>query len=85
MNNYDNLIQDHEKEFLKDLQIGRFVIACGAKSSGKSYLMTSYLKYALHNKTYKNIHFVCPVGIKGEANNSYNFRKPKTCISISTL
>jgi len=73
MNNYDNLIQDHEKQFLKDLEIGRFVLAIGSKGSGKSYLMTSYLKHALHNKTYKNIHFVCPVGIKGEANNSYNF------------
>jgi len=69
----DNLIQDHEQDFIKDLEIGRFVIAIGSKGSGKSYLMTSYLKHALYNNTYKNIHFVCPVGVKGEANDSYAF------------
>jgi len=69
----DNIIKDHEQDFLKDLEIGRFVIAIGSKGSGKSYLMTSYLKHALYNNSYKNIHFVCPVGIKGEANGSYSF------------
>jgi len=72
-NNYDNLVEDHEQEFLKDMEIGRFVLGIGAKASGKSYLMTSYLKHALYNNTYKHIHIVLPVSIKGEANNSYAF------------
>jgi hypothetical protein len=73
MYNYDNLILDHEKEFIEDLKIGRFVLAIGSKGSGKSYLLTSYMKKALQEGTYKNVHFVCPVSIKGEASNSYSF------------
>jgi len=74
MDNYDYLIKDHEQDFIKDYgEIGRVCVAIGTKSSGKSYLMTSYLKHALLHNTYKNIHIVLPVGIKGEANNSYAF------------
>jgi len=69
----DNIIQDHEEGFLKDLETGRFVLGIGSKGSGKSYLMTSYLKYALSQVVYENVHFVCPIGVHGEANNSYDF------------
>lgn len=73
MDDYENLIKPHEEDFVKDLETGRFVLAIGAKASGKSYLMTSYLKNALKNETYENVHIVLPIGIKGEANNSYQF------------
>jgi len=79
----DNLIQDHEEEFIKDFgEVGRFTIAVGSKGSGKSYLMTSYLKHALLNNTFKNVHFVCPIGIKGEANGSYSFLENQKHVQV---
>jgi len=79
---YDSLIQNHEEDFLKDMEVGRFTIAIGSKGSGKSYLMTSYLKYSLYNNIYKNVHIVLPIGIKGEANNSYDFLKNQKHVQV---
>ena len=69
----DNIISDNEEAFIKDnAKMGRFILSLGKKNSGKSYLMMSYLKYALYHKIYGAIHFVCPV-FEGEQNGSYNF------------
>lgn len=79
---YENIVRNHEDLFLEDMEIGRFTIAIGSKGSGKSYLMTSYLKHALYQDIYKNVHIVLPVGIKGEANNSYEFLKNQKHVQV---
>jgi len=81
MNNYDNLIQDHEKFFLDDTQTGRFIVAIGQKGGGKSYVMTSFLKHVLSTGYYKNVHFVCPC-YSGEASNSYDFLRNQKHVQI---
>jgi len=78
----DNIIQNHEEGFIEDLEVGRFVIAIGSKGSGKSYLMTSYLKHVLLHNTFKNIHMVLPIGIHGEANNSYSFLEDQKHVQV---
>ena len=71
----DNILKDHEAQFLQDTtETGRFILSIGSKGSGKSYLLCSYLKYVLKHNIFKNIHFVCPC-FSGEANNSYGFLK----------
>ena len=70
-----NILQNHEQQFYEDTtQNGRFILSIGSKGSGKSYLLTSYLKMVLSQNIYKNIHFVCPC-YKGEQNDSYAFLK----------
>lgn len=81
MNNYDNFIQDHENFFLDDTKTGRFIVAIGQKSGGKSYTMTSFLKHVLSLGYYKNVHFVCPC-YSGEANDSYDFLKDQKHVLI---
>lgn len=77
----DNIIQNHEEEFIKDLETGRFVVAIANKGQGKSYLLCSYLRHVLKMGTYENVHFVCPC-YKGEASNSYDFLKNQKHVLI---
>jgi len=78
-----NITANHEQEFLEDSKVGRFILSIGSKGSGKTYLMTNYLKYCIANNLYKNIVFVCPC-YEGEANNSYSFLKNQNHILIYT-
>ena len=74
--------KDNETEFLDDnIKHGRFILAIGSKGSGKSHLLTSFLKYHLYNETYKYIHFVAPC-YKGEADNQYAFLKDQLNVNI---
>jgi len=78
---YENLISHHEDLFLEDTKTGRFIVAFGGKSGGKSFTMTSYLKYVLSTEYYKYVHFVCPC-YKGEASDSYAFLKNQKHVQI---
>lgn len=78
----DNLINDHEENFLKDTtDNGRFIMSIGQKGGGKSYLLCAYLKCVLHYNIFKYIHFVCPC-YNGEQNNSYAFLKDQKHVMI---
>jgi hypothetical protein len=71
----NNIIMEHEEEFLKDnIENGRFILSIGSKGGGKSYTLLGFLKLMIQNNIYKYIHFVCPC-FSGEQNNQYDFLK----------
>lgn len=78
-----DITKNNENEFLKHTEAGggSFILAIGAKGSGKSYLMTNFLREVLFKKVFKNVHFVCPC-YSGEQSNSYDFLKTQKHVLI---
>ena len=73
---------DLENEFINDLQEnGRFILSVGCKGAGKSYVMMSFLKFALYHEMFEFYHFVCPV-YDGEQSGSYDFLKTQKHVQI---
>lgn len=64
-----------ETDFLNDLKNHSYgLISIGQPNSGKSYMMLSYVKYALYNNIYDSIHLVLPQYCTEESD-SYGFLK----------
>ena len=69
-----------EDNFLKELGNGVFVCAIGAKRSGKTYMLTKYLMYAIKNNMFEEYHLVLPQFKGNERSHAYDFLK--TCKNV---
>lgn len=75
-------MQSLENQFIEDtFTNGRFILSIGSKGTGKSYLMTRYLKSALYLDVFQRIIFICPA-YDGEQDNQYDFLKDQKRVEI---
>jgi type IV secretory pathway ATPase VirB11/archaellum biosynthesis ATPase len=78
----NNIFKNNEDEFLSDvIDNGRTILSIGAKNSGKSYVMNSFLKYVLYNNYFEFIHCIIPA-YRHEQHNSYKFLNDQKQVNI---
>lgn len=80
----DNTNVDHELELIKDLhETDRLIVICGDQGSGKSYMVVSFINFAIAHNMYDEIHFISPT-LHVERHQSYDFMKKNKIFHLYT-